>query len=155
VSGLNQLTARRIVDYRKEKGPFKDRQQLLEVEGIGPATFTQAAGFLKIREGEQPLDRTWVHPESYAVATHLLEKLGFSPAIVLDKERLRELHAKLNELDVAATARELEVGEPTLHDICDALARPERDPRDDLPKPIFKKGVLKLEDLLPGMELKG
>src|SRR5262249_18697211 len=85
VSGLNQLPARRMVDSRKEKGPFKDRQQLLEVEGIGPATFTQAAGFLKIRAGEQPLDRTWVHPESYAVATRLLEKLGFSPTIVLDK----------------------------------------------------------------------
>src|SRR4029077_11440830 len=90
VSGLNQLTARRIVDHRKEKGPFKDRQQLLEVEGIGPVTFTQAAGFLKIRQGEQPLDRTWVHPESYAVAARLLEKLGFSPEIVLDKERLTE-----------------------------------------------------------------
>src|SRR5204863_4970864 len=85
----------------------------------------------------------------------LLERLGFAPEIVRDKDQLPALHAKLNELDLAATARELEVGELTLRDICDALARPERDPRDDLPKPIFKKGVLKIEDLQPGMELKG
>ena len=128
---------------------------MLEVEGIGPVTFTQAAGFLKIRAGENPLDRTWVHPESYPVATRLLEKLGFTPEVVRDKEQLPALHAKLDELDIPATARELEVGEPTLRDICDALARPDRDPRDDLPKPIFKKGVLKIEDLQPGMELKG
>ena len=76
VSGLNQLTARRIVELRKEKGPFAGREQLMEVEGVGPATFTQAAGFLKIPEGGNPLDRTWVHPESYEVATRLLEKLG-------------------------------------------------------------------------------
>ena len=155
VSGLNQLTARRIVDHRNEKGPFKDRQQLLEVEGIGPVTFTQAAGFLKIRSGDNPLDHTWVHPESYPIATRLLEKLGFAPEVVRDKEQLPALHAKLDELDIPAAARELEVGEPTLRDICDALARPDRDPRDDLPKPIFKKGVLKIEDLQPGMELKG
>jgi uncharacterized protein len=155
ISGLNQLTARRIVDHRKEKGPFQNRQQLLEVEGVGPATFTQAAGFLKLRGSDNPLDRTWIHPESYAAATSLLEKLGFTPQVVRDKEQLAVLHAKLNELDIPAAARELALGEPTLRDICDALARPERDPRDDLPKPIFKKGVLKLEDLQVGMELKG
>ena len=76
VSGLNQLTARRIVDYRKDKGPFTGREQLMQVEGIGPATYTQAAGFLKIPDGGHPLDRTWIHPESYEVATRLLEKLG-------------------------------------------------------------------------------
>jgi uncharacterized protein len=155
VSGLNQLTARRIVEHRKENGPFQDRQQLVGVEGIGPATFTQAAGFLKIRGGDNPLDRTWVHPESYPIVTRLLEKLGLAPEVLNDKERLSELRAKLGELDIAATARELEVGELTLRDISDALARPDRDPRDDLPKPIFKKGVLKIEDLQAGMELKG
>ncbi|SIO44044.1 uncharacterized protein SAMN05444166_4743 [Singulisphaera sp. GP187] len=155
VSGMNQLTARRLVDYRKEKGPFTTREQLTQVEGIGPATYTQAAGFLKIRDGEHPLDRTWIHPESYEVATRLLEKLGFSAEVVRDKAQLPALHEKLNEADVPTLARELEVGEPTLHDIFEALARPERDPRDDLPKPIFKKGVLKLEDLTAGMELKG
>ena len=155
VSGLNQLTARRVVEYRKEKGPFTSREQLNQVEGIGPVTYTQAAGFLKLREGENPLDRTWVHPESYAAAAKLLETLGFTPEVVKDKERLSELHTKLDELDLPAKARELEIGELTLRDICEALARPDRDPRDDLPKPIFKKGVLKLEDLEAGMELKG
>jgi uncharacterized protein len=155
VSGLNSLTARRLVDQRKEKGPFKNREQILEVEGIGPATFTQAAGFLKIRDGENPFDRTWVHPESYAAANKLLEKLGSSAEAILDKEQLIALRGKLPDVDIPAMARELEVGEPTLRDIFDALARPDRDPRDDLPKPIFKKGVLKLEDLAVGMELKG
>ncbi len=114
VSGMNQLTARRLVDYRKEKGPFTNREQLTQVEGIGPATYTQAAGFLKIREGDHPLDRTWIHPESYAVAVRLLEKLGFAPEVVRDKAQLPALHEKLNEADVPALARELEVGEPHL-----------------------------------------
>jgi uncharacterized protein len=155
VSGLNQLTARRLVEHRKETGPFKNRQELNAIDGIGPITFTQAAGFLKLRDGDHALDRTWVHPESYGVATRLLEKLGFAPDLIQDKEKLSELHAKLNEADAPALARELEVGELTLRDIFDALARPDRDPREDLPKPIFKKGVLKLEDLQSGMELKG
>ncbi|WP_435017660.1 Tex-like N-terminal domain-containing protein [Tundrisphaera sp. TA3] len=155
VSGMNQLTARRVVERRAQQGPYTSRAQLMEVEGVGPSTFTQAAGFLKLGGGENPLDRTWVHPESYATAEKVLEKLGFTPDVVRQRERLPELHAKLDEADVAAMARELEVGEPTLRDIFEALARPERDPRDDLPKPIFKKGVLKLEDLEAGMELKG
>jgi len=155
VSGLNQLTARRVVEHRKEKGPFQSREQLLEVEGVGPATYTQAAGFLKLRDGANPLDRTWVHPESYPAAAKVLEKLEFAPEVVKERDRLPELHAKLNEVDVPTLAREMEVGELTLHDIFDALARPDRDPREDLPKPIFKKGVLKLEDLQAGMELKG
>ena len=155
VSGLNQLTARRLVERRTEKGPFTDRSQISEIEGVGPVTFTQAAGFLKIRDGESPLDRTWVHPESYPVAARLLEKIGFTPDVFKDKEQLGALQGKLAEADVPTLARELEVGELTLSDILEALARPDRDPREDLPKPIFKKGVLKLEDLQPGMELKG
>ena len=155
VSGLNQLTARRVVERRTQQGPFTDRAQLMEVEGVGPTTFTQAAGFLKVGGGSNPLDRTWVHPESYPAAEKILASFGFEPSIVLEKERLPELHAKLNEADIAVLAKELEVGEPTLRDIFEALARPDRDPRDDLPKPIFKKGVLKLEDLVAGMELKG
>ncbi|OJW06048.1 MAG: hypothetical protein BGO49_07300 [Planctomycetales bacterium 71-10] len=155
VSGLNQLTARRIADRRKEKGGFFTREELMDVEGVGPATFTQAAGFLKIGDGPHPLDRTWIHPESYAAAAKLLEKFGHGPEVVRDKEKLPELRARLAEVDVPALAKELEVGEPTLKDIIEALGRPERDPRDDLPKPIFKKGILKLEDLTAGMELKG
>lgn len=155
VSGLNQLTARRIVEYRREKGPFTSRETLMQVEGIGPATYTQAAGFLKIPEGEHPFDRTWVHPESYEVATRLLEKFGVTPEVVKDKEKLPEVRNRLAEANVAELARELETGEYTLRDIIEALGRPERDPREDLPKPIFKKGILKIEDLTPGMELKG
>ncbi len=155
VSGLNQLTARRIVDFRKERNGFKNRRELLEVEGIGPVTFTQAAGFLKLLEGDEPLDRTWVHPESYPVALKLLEKLELSPEIVRDKAQREVFQAKAAELDIPALARELEVGEPTLRDIVESLLRPERDPREDLPKPIFKKGVLKFEDLTPNMELLG
>ncbi|MGC8642721.1 MAG: S1 RNA-binding domain-containing protein, partial [Isosphaeraceae bacterium] len=120
-----------------------------------PATFTQAAGFLKIPDGANPLDRTWVHPESYEIATRLLEKFGHSPDVVRHKDKLPELHQQLAAADVGELAKELGVGEFTLRDIVDALGRPERDPRDDLPKPIFKKGILKLEDLSAGMELKG
>jgi uncharacterized protein len=155
VSGLNQLTARRIVEHRKEKGAFTSREQLHEVEGIGPASYTQAAGFLKLRGGVNALDRTWVHPESYGTAVKLLERFGYSVDVVLDKEQLPELNAKLAEADLATIAKELEVGELTLRDIVEALTKPDRDPREDLPKPIFKKGVLKLEDLQAGMELKG
>ncbi len=155
VSGLNQLTARRIVDYRKAHGVFAGRDQLMEVEGIGPAVFTQAAGFLKVHEGAQALDRTWIHPESYPAAVKLLERLGFAPEVVRDPVGLPELRARLAEATMAELAHELEVGELTLRDIASALERPERDPREDLPKPIFKKGVLKIEDLAAGMELKG
>jgi len=155
VSGLNQLTARRIVDHRKDKGNFATREQLMEVDGVGPATYTQAAGFLKIPEGVQPLDRTWIHPESYAVATLLLERFGKTPEVVRDKQELPELHRQLEGAAPSELAKEMQVGEFTLRDIIEALGRPERDPRDDLPKPIFKKGVLKLEDLIAGMELKG
>ncbi len=101
VSGLNQLTARRVVERRAQKGPFTDRAQLLEVEGVGPATYTQAAGFLKVGGGENPLDRTWVHPESYPIAEKLLTSFGFGPDVVRQRDRLPELHAKLDEADVA------------------------------------------------------
>ncbi|WP_165219918.1 Tex-like N-terminal domain-containing protein [Aquisphaera insulae] len=155
VSGLNSLTARRIVDRRNEKGRFSGREELIEVEGVGPASFTQAAGFLKILGGAHPLDRTWVHPESYEAATKLLAKFEFTPDVVSHKEKLPELHEKLRTADTAELSKELGVGELTLRDIIEALGRPERDPRDDLPKPIFKQGILKIEDLAAGMELKG
>ncbi len=155
VAGLNQLTARRIVERRQEQGPYKSRDQIQEIEGIGPATFTQAAGFLRIHDPANPLDNTWVHPESYETATKLLEKLGFDLESLKDKEKLAALREKLGTIDFEATANELGIGVPTLEDICSALARPGRDPREDLPKPIFKRGILKLEDLQAGMELKG
>jgi uncharacterized protein len=155
VSGLNQLVARELVEYRKQHGPFKTREQLLQVPSIGPARFVQAAGFLKILGGEHPLDRTWVHPESYPVAERLLGELGMQHDALLDKQKTQELRQKLKSVSVEEWSPRLEVGVPTLKDIFEALVRPGRDPRDDLPAPIFKKGILKLEDLQPGMELKG
>ena len=110
---------------------------------------------MKIADGAEPLDATWVHPESYGVACRLLEKLGFTPADLRDKERLGLLRMKLQLLDVDKMARELEVGRPTLKDIIDSLSKPGRDPREDLPKPIFRTDVLAMEDLRPGMTLTG
>jgi uncharacterized protein len=155
VSGLNQLAAREVVDHRKQHGPFKSRAELLQVPNIGPARFVQAAGFLKIGGGDNPLDGTWIHPESYPAAEKLLTELGYSAEILKDQSKQTELQGKLKSLSPEDLAVRLEVGVPTLRDILDALARPGRDPREDLPPPIFKKGILKLEDLNPGMELKG
>jgi uncharacterized protein len=155
VSGLNQLAARELVDYRKQHGPFTNREQLLQVPSIGPARFVQAAGFLKIIAGDNPLDRTWIHPESYPVAQQLLSEIGVQPDVLLVKQQMEELCQKLKELKVEEISGRLQVGLPTLRDILEALTRPGRDPREDLPPPVFKKGILKLEDLQPGMELKG
>jgi uncharacterized protein len=155
VSGLNQLAARELVDFRKQHGPFKNREQLLQVPNIGPARFVQAAGFLKILGGDNPLDRTWIHPESYPLAQRLLVELGYAPDALEDKQKTEELREKLKSLSPEEISARLDVGLPTLQDILEALARPGRDPREDLPPPIFKKGILKLEDLQPGMELKG
>ncbi|MFZ5829842.1 MAG: Tex-like N-terminal domain-containing protein [Planctomycetota bacterium] len=155
VSGLNQLTARRVYEYRCEHGPFRNRQQLRDVPGFGEATFVQAAGFLKIAGGDNPLDATWIHPESYPVAEQLLSRLGGTTADLRDKQAAGQLAQRAGELDREALAKELQAGEMTLCDILAQFARPGRDPRDDLPAPVFKQGVLKLEDLTPGMELTG
>ncbi|HEY7428440.1 MAG TPA: Tex family protein [Gemmataceae bacterium] len=155
VSGLNQLVARDLVEHRKTHGPFRDRRQLLQINGIGEQRFIQAAGFLKIDEGENPLDGTWIHPESYAVAAQILQDLGCDPEVLRDRERAAELREKLKTVSPEEVAKRLHAGVPTVKDILDALARPGRDPREDLPPPVFKKGILKIEDLQPGMELKG
>jgi len=233
VSGLNQLTARRVYEYRREHGPFRNREQLREVPGFGDATFIQAAGFLKIAGGDNPFDATWIHPESYALAAKVMERFNGKPSDLTDKEaaaalaqrmaavKLEELAKNLAESGVeygaekpapeklapsaavckppvveaavapalgetaseivsvaAATGattgdsiettpapsalatppaapHEPSVGTLTLRDILAQLARPGRDPREDLPPPVFKQGVLKLEDLTPGMELTG
>jgi uncharacterized protein len=155
VSGLNQLVARELVEYRKQHGPFKTREQLLQVPSIGPARYVQAAGFLKILGGDNPLDKTWVHPESYPAAQRLLAELGTQLDALLDKHKTEELQQKLKTVSAEEWGPRLDLGLPTLKDIFEALGRPGRDPRDDLPPPIFKKGILKLEDLQPGMELKG
>jgi len=149
------MVARDIVEYRKQNGPFKNREQLLQVPNIGPTRYIQAAGFLKLPDGENPLDRTWIHPESYGVAARLLSDLGFGPEALDEKSRQDELRQKLKDVKVEESAIKLQVGVPTLRDILNALAKPGRDPREDLPPPVFKKGILRIEDLVPGMELKG
>jgi uncharacterized protein len=157
VSGLNQLVAREVVNFREKNGAFASREQLLQVPGLGDKRFMQAAGFLKLPDSADPLDSTWIHPESYAVARQVLTDFGFTPTDLRDKAKVEELRAKLNANagNLPEIAQRLGVGEPTLDDIFRSLARPGRDPREDLPPPIFKTGVLKLEDITPGMELKG
>jgi uncharacterized protein len=156
VSGLNQLIARRVVEWREQHGQFRSRRQLLEVPGLGEATFTQAAGFLKITGGDEPLDETWIHPESYDAANKLLERLGLEARRLLESEQARDdLRQRMEHLPPETLAEELSVGLPTLKDILEALARPGRDPRTDLPGPVFKKGILNLDDLQEGMELTG
>jgi uncharacterized protein len=161
VSGLNQLTARRIVEWRTQNGPFRSRRQLLDVPGIGQATFTQAAGFLKIRDGAEPLDATWIHPESYVVTSQVVQRLAAAghsdgeSAVEVAFPLSPELRERLAAIDVESLAGELGAGAPTLRDIIDSLARPGRDPRADLPGPIFRKDILKMSDLTPGMELRG
>ena len=157
VSGLNQLTARRVYDHRLANGPFKNREQLKEVSGFGEQTFVQAAGFLKIAEGDNPLDATWIHPESYEVAQQALGKLGFSLDDLRQKETTANIAQKVEELAIQTEqlAADWHVGLMTLRDILAQLTRPGRDPREDLPAPIFKRGILKLEDLSQGIELMG
>ena len=155
VSGLNQNTARNLHEWRAKNGPFTSRRQLLEVPGFGEAAFVQAVGFLKITGGIEPLDSTWIHPESYEVATKVLERLGGSREDLAGRQQAESLADRAAALDLQALSGELGVGRLLLADIVEQLARPGRDPREDLPKPFFKKGVLKLEDLQPGMELLG
>jgi uncharacterized protein len=164
VSGIGPALAESLVEYRKAHGPFRTREGLLTVPGIGPSRFVQAAGFLKVN-GEEPLDRTWIHPESYPAAREILSELGTGPEALLNPQSLEELRGKLAGLNPEEVAARLQargvtvagepIGVPTVAGILEALARPGRDPREDLPPPVFKKGVLKLEDLQPGMELKG
>lgn len=152
ISGITKTVAKNIVLYREEQGKFTDRKQLLKVAKLGPKAFEQCAGFLRIIDGDNPLDNTGVHPESYAAADRLLKKLGF------DKEAVRE--GRLTGLglmikDYKKTSEELEVGEMTLRDIVKELEKPGRDPRDEMPRPILKSDVMEMSDLTPGMILKG
>ncbi len=147
VSGLSATTARNIVAYREENGPFTSRAQLKKVPKLGPKAFEQCAGFLRVPESKEVLDHTGVHPESYAAANQLLTILGC--------DDLTGLPAKLETYGAAKAAAECGVGEPTLLDIAKELAKPGRDPRDELPAPILRKDVLEMKDLIPGMELTG
>ena len=155
VSGINKIIANNIVKYRDENGKLKERKELLKVPKLGKVAYEQCAGFMRIFDGKNPLEVTSVHPESYEVAEKLLEKIGFKTKDLLDKDTLREIKAKLAEVNVQNTAKELEVGELTLKDIIDELSKPGRDPREEMPKPVLRADVLKFEDLREGQILTG
>ncbi|MBR4991300.1 MAG: RNA-binding transcriptional accessory protein [Oscillospiraceae bacterium] len=150
VAGLTATTAKNIVIYREENGPFTSRTQLKKVPKLGPKAFQQCAGFLRIPESKDMLDNTGVHPESYTAAKALLTLLGCKK-----RDNLGDLVSRLETYGLAKAAAECAVGEPTLLDIAKELAKPGRDPRDELPKPILRKDVLEMKDLIPGMELTG
>nr|WP_245251060.1 Tex family protein [Paenibacillus turicensis] len=151
VSGVNATIAKNIVKYREENGKFLNRKQLAKVPRLGAKTYEQCIGFLRIQEGENPLDRTPIHPESYSSVHSLFEQLQFELSSIGSKE----LVSSLATVELEPLAAELNVGVPTLRDIVDSLQRPGRDPREELPLPIFRTDVLKIEDLVPGMELQG
>ena len=155
VSGINNTIAKNIVKYRDENGKLKNRKQLLKVPKLGKVAFEQCAGFLRILDGDNPLEITAVHPESYEVAETLLSNLGFDKKDLKEKEKLEQLRNKLKSVNVENMAKELNVGEMTLTDIIEELSKPGRDPREDMPKPILRSDVLKLEDLKEGMILTG
>ncbi|NLJ73558.1 MAG: RNA-binding transcriptional accessory protein [Firmicutes bacterium] len=155
VSGLSAKVANEVVNYRQTNGSFNKRSELKKVKGLGPKTFQQAAGFLRIADGDEPLDNTAVHPESYPLALKILEQIGYTESDLQDRERLAEMRVQLKTLDPKKLAQTLDAGEPTIRDIIDALGQPGRDPRDELPAPLFRADVLSMEDLRPGMVLQG
>ena len=155
VSGINGTIAKNIVKYRDENGKLKNRKELLKVPKLGKVAFEQCAGFLRIFDGDNPLEITAVHPESYEATEKLLANLGFNKTDLKNKEKIDELRQKLKSVDIAQTAKELEIGEMTLADIISELSKPGRDPREDMPKPILRSDVLKLEDIKEGMILTG
>ena len=155
MAGINNHTAENIVKYREEHGRIKSRQELAEVKGLGEMAFTQAAGFLRIPDGDLFFDSTAVHPESYSAAEKLLKHFDLSEAEVkrngqILREKIQETKSQIHKL-----ANDCGVGVPTLEDIIASLEKPNRDPRDEMPKPIFRSDVLKMEDLKEGMVLKG
>jgi protein Tex len=152
VSGIGPKTAGSLVAFRDENGVFTSRRDLLRVPGIGPKTFEQAAGFLRLPSGKEPLDQTPIHPESYGVARALLELVGSAIGDPGMPEALRQLK---REMDLDELARDLGTGRPTLDDILEALLRPGRDPREASEGPVLRSDVLSMEDLRPGMRLKG
>ncbi len=154
VAGLSRATADGIVKLRNEQGKLTNRKQLLKVPRLGPKAYEQCAGFLRIADGENPLDNTPVHPESYGAAEALLQQLGYDKAD-LTGEKLVAIREKLQKVAVQEMAAKLQIGEPTLRDIIAALQKPGRDPREELEPPLLRSDVLSMEDLKPGMELMG
>ena len=155
VSGINKTVANNIVKYRDENGKLKERKELLKVAKLGKSAFEQCAGFIRIFDGKNPLETTAVHPESYEIAEKLLAKIGYKKENLTNKETLKEIKVKLENLQIAKVAQELEVGEMTLKDIIMELSKPGRDPREEMPKPVLREDVLKFEDLQENQILTG
>lgn len=155
VAGVSNAMAKNIVTWRDSNGRFTNRRQLLEVPRLGPAAFTQCAGFMRIQGGQSPLDATPVHPESYALAEKILDKLGFSLEDLRDKAKLAQLAARRKNVEEKQLATELNAGLPTVHDILDALTSPGRDPRADLPAPLTRQHIVKLSEIKIGSIMRG
>lgn len=155
VAGINASIAKNIVAYRDKQGTFHSRQELLKVPRLGKAAFTQCAGFLRIKDSTSPLDNTPVHPESYELAQRVLAHFGMSTAQLADKSQLALLKAKIQSANAQKLAQELACGVPTLKDILAALAKPGRDPREDLPAPLTRKALVRLSDIQPGTIMQG
>ena len=154
ISGISTSIAQNIVSYREENGKFEKRSELKKVKRLGTKAFEQCAGFLRVMESSEPLDNTSVHPESYVVAKKLLDILGYSKED-LKKSRLGDIEARVSVKGIEELSKELEVGVLTLNDIIKELKKPGRDPREELPKPIFKTGIVDINHLKPGMMLTG
>ena len=154
VAGVSNAVAKNIVLYREEHGRFNERSELKNVSKLGPKAFEQCAGFLRVRDGKNILDNTAVHPESYAAAKQLLKLCDMSEEDIKNGN-IAHLKSKVQSIGTAAIAKQLDIGEPTLKDIVNELSKPGRDPRDELPKPMLRSDVMGIEDLKPGMELKG
>ncbi len=155
IAGISGTVAKNIVAFRQENGGFTSRKQLLKVPRLGPAAFTQCAGFLRLNGAKNPLDNTSVHPESYELAERIIGELGFTLKDLQDKSQLESLQVKLPLVDVDKMAHKLDAGVPTVRDIIAALAKPGRDPREDLPAPLTRKHVVSLEDIKVGTVVKG
>lgn len=155
VAGISAAVANNIVTYRKDNGAFNNRKELLKVKRLGPAAFTQCAGFLRIKDSQNPLDNTPVHPESYDLAETIIKNLGFTLVELNDKAKLADFHTKLALVNAEDVAKELDAGVPTVRDILEALAKPGRDPREDLPAPMTRKHIMSLEDVKVGTVVKG
>jgi uncharacterized protein len=154
VSGIGPKLAQAIVTRRDDVGPFSDRRALRSVPGLGPKAFQQAAGFLRVRDGDEPLDAGAIHPESYKAARQVLKRSGITPTMP-HAQRKSSLDQLLLRVGASELAADLGIGEPTLADICEQIVRPGRDPRDDLPAPILRSDVLSMDDLSVGLELQG
>lgn len=155
IAGINATVAKNIIKYRDEHGIFTSRKELLKVSRLGPTAYTQCAGFLRINGATCPLDNTPVHPESYPLAEQILAELGFSLEDLTDKNKLDLLKAKIKLVDIDKLATKLNAGVFTVKDILDALTKPGRDPREDLPAPLTRQNIIKLEDIKVGTIMRG